>query len=72
MNYKTYLKYRASQDGFEAADFHSRCDEIGPTVSLFKIENGFTIAGYTSASWRATKDFTEVSDRSAMLLNLTE
>jgi hypothetical protein len=30
--------YRGSVDGFMALDFHSRCDGVGPTVSLFRVE----------------------------------
>ena len=42
--------YRGSVDGFMAVDFHSRCDGVGPTVSLFKIkENSNWIGGYTAA-----------------------
>ncbi len=42
--------YRGSVDGFMNVDFHSRCDGVGPTVSLFKIkENSNWIGGYTAA-----------------------
>jgi hypothetical protein len=30
--------YRGSVDGFMYVDFHSRCDGVGPTVSLFKVK----------------------------------
>jgi hypothetical protein len=41
--------YRGSVDGFMAADFHSLCDGVGPTVSLFKIKgNQHWIGGYTT------------------------
>jgi len=30
--------YRGSLDGFKLDDFTSRCDEKGPTVSLFKVK----------------------------------
>jgi hypothetical protein len=49
-NFKTKLRYRASRDGWMAADFHRMSDYLGPTVSLFKIkENGQCIGGFTSA-----------------------
>ena len=42
--------YRGSVDGFMAVDFHSRCELVGPTVSLFKLkENENWIGGYTAA-----------------------
>ena len=30
--------YRGSVDGFMAIDFHSQCDGVAPTVSLFKVK----------------------------------
>ena len=42
--------YRGSVDGWMAVDFHSRCDGVAPTVSLFKLkENDNWIGGYTAA-----------------------
>ena len=41
--------YRGSLDGFMNEDFHSRCDEKGPTVSLFKVKkNQHWIGGFTN------------------------
>ena len=34
---ETSLLYRASQDGWYARDFHSKCDNKGATVTLFKV-----------------------------------
>lgn len=47
--FETYLLYRGSRDGWMAEDFHKRSDRKGPTISLFKIENGGCIGGFTSA-----------------------
>jgi len=48
--YKTLLRYRASRDGWMAADFHRMSDGKGPTISLFKIDdNGQCVGGFTSA-----------------------
>jgi hypothetical protein len=53
--FKTELRYRASRDGWMAADFHRMSDGRGPTVSLFKIkENGQCIGGYTTAKWTSS------------------
>ena len=30
------LVYRASEDGDKASDFHSKCDKIGPNITLIK------------------------------------
>lgn len=48
---KYRLLYRGSRDGWLAADFHSRCDEKGPTITLIKVDNGRRCGGYASESW---------------------
>jgi len=45
----TVLLFRGSEHGWEAIDFHSRCDKKGPTITLFKIKNGDCIGGFTAA-----------------------
>ena len=51
-----------------AKDFHSRCDNMTPTISLFNIKNGDCVGGYTSALWKSYD--THAADNSAMLFNL--
>jgi hypothetical protein len=45
----TTLLYRGSIHGWMYIDFHSRCDNKGLTISLFKIKEGDCIGGYTKA-----------------------
>ena len=71
MNFSTELVYQGSRDGFLAEDFHSRCDDIGPNVSLLKTDKDVSIAGFTSASWASPDEQTEISDKTAVLFNLT-
>jgi hypothetical protein len=52
-----------------AKDFHSRCDNKGPTISLFKILDGDCIGGYTKAKW--SSDNVYVGDSDAILFNLS-
>ena len=33
-DFTTFLKYRASRDGWNASDYHKFCDEVGPTITL--------------------------------------
>ena len=47
----TTLLYRGSDHGWMIKDFHSRCDEKGPTLCLFKVKDGDCIGGYTNAQW---------------------
>ncbi len=52
-NKSTTLLYNGSAHGWTGDDFHARCDDKGPTISLFKISyGGDCIGGYTSTSWK--------------------
>ena len=44
------LLYRASRDGWGAANFHSCCDNKGPTVTVVKSGN-YIFGGYTEQHW---------------------
>jgi len=48
---KYNLIYRASQDGFEANDFHSKCDQKPNTLIIIKSEHGNIFGGYTEQDW---------------------
>jgi nitrite reductase/ring-hydroxylating ferredoxin subunit len=65
----TILLYSGSIHGWMAKDFHSRCDNKGPTISLFKIKDGDCVGGYTTASWSFKNKW--LGDSEAMLFNLT-
>jgi hypothetical protein len=40
--------YKGSRDGWKMIDFHIACDNKGgPTISLFKMNDGSCIGGYT-------------------------
>ena len=45
----TYMLYRGSDHGWKYKHFHDRCDNKGPTISLFKIKDGDVIGGYSKA-----------------------
>ena len=56
------LLFRASQDGFAALTFHTKCNNRGPTVTVVK--SGLNIfAGFTEKGW--------TSGNSKFLLQLT-
>jgi hypothetical protein len=44
------LCYRASHDGWKGEDFHRKCDDVGPTVTLVKCGTN-VFGGYTDKSW---------------------
>jgi hypothetical protein len=50
-NQKFSLIYRESQDGFEAAKFHAKCDDKPNTFIIVKSQNGNVFGGYTEQSW---------------------
>ncbi len=63
------LLYSGHLHGWKLKDFHSRCDSKGRTVSLFQIEQGDCIGGYTSQCWQSKYELK--ADSSAFLFNLT-
>ena len=42
--------YHAKSDGFTAHDFHSRCDNKGPTVTLVQVKE-FVFGGFLDQNW---------------------
>ena len=50
-NFKLKLFYRASIDGDTPEKFHSKCDGIAPTISIFKTTDNYTFGGYTDVKW---------------------
>ena len=66
---KWTLIYRASEDGFGAEDFHSKCDGICNTLTLFKPNGSSNIfGGFTSVSWDSRNNFKE--DVNAFIFSL--
>jgi hypothetical protein len=45
------LVYRGSRDGFDASDFHSKCDGCSPTVTLIETTKGYIFGGFTPIAW---------------------
>ena len=53
LDFKWRLCYRASRDGWEAKDFHSNCDNKGPTVTVVKANDNI-FGGFTDQNWQGT------------------
>jgi hypothetical protein len=68
----TTLLFSGSIHGWMVNDFHSKCDNKRPTISLFKIKDGDCIGGYTNTLWLSPwlRD-KYVVDSDAMLFNLS-
>ena len=52
-----------------SSEFHKRCDNMGPTLSLIKNEKGHIFGGYASISW--TSEGNNKNDPQAFLFTLT-
>ena len=44
------LCWRASQHGWAASEFHNRCDNKGPTVTIIRV-GVYIFGGYSDVSW---------------------
>ncbi|XP_028392187.1 uncharacterized protein LOC114516805 [Dendronephthya gigantea] len=53
------LCYRASRDGWKAQDFHKKCDDVGPTVTLVKCGTN-VFGGFTDRSWGTSYSFMSI------------
>jgi len=68
---KFTLLYRASQDGFEASHFHSKCDGKANTLTLLRAsETSFIFGGFTTATWESFQPGQWKSDPNAFLFSL--
>jgi len=69
-NKRFVLLYKASVDGFLSANFHQKCDDKGPTVTIIQSkEGGNLFGGYTSQSWDSSNAYKQ--DPSAFIFTLT-
>ena len=48
---KLELLYRGSRDGSTSKAFHDKCDNQGPTITLYRNDKGYIFGGYTPISW---------------------
>eukprot|EP01125_Pyxidicula_operculata_P018400 TRINITY_DN6534_c0_g3_i3.p1 TRINITY_DN6534_c0_g3~~TRINITY_DN6534_c0_g3_i3.p1 ORF type:complete len:381 (-),score=111.30 TRINITY_DN6534_c0_g3_i3:100-1242(-) len=51
------LRYRGTRDGFNSNNFHARCDNVGPTVTLIRV-GSYIFGGYNPNSWNTTSGYT--------------
>eukprot|EP00808_Paulinella_micropora_P017442 g62659.t1 len=65
---KLDLIYRGSRDGFTGHVFHSKCDGMGPTLTVIKpSHNNNIFGGYTEHTWSSTGSY---SSQPAWLFSL--
>jgi len=63
------LLYRGTRDGMSADIFHNKCNNKGPTISLFKNENGYIFGGYASLDWTSCNNYKSSPD--SFIITLT-
>jgi len=56
------LLYRGTRDGIGSNYFHNKCNNQGPTISLFKNEKGNIFGGYTSTDWTSVNSYKSAPD----------
>jgi hypothetical protein len=52
-NIKLDLLYRGSVDGFNAAEFHRKCDFQGPTITIVESAGNRRFGGYCPVDWKS-------------------
>ena len=62
------LVYRASRDGDDVLEFHKRCDDIGPNITLVKTEKNKRFGGFTFCNWGIPKKYLEKMKSNAGIL----
>ena len=64
------LIYRASRDGFDANDFHFKCDNHSSTLTLLKAkESKYVFGGYTEVTWESSNQWK--CDPTSFIFSLT-
>ena len=64
------LIYRASEQGYEAVDFHRCCDDQAPTISIILTDYGNIFGGYTTVPWSSAMQRADQADPTAFLFTL--
>ena len=49
---KMELLYRGTRDGMSSDSFHNKCNNKGPTICVFKHEQGYIFGGYAATDWQ--------------------
>lgn len=60
------LLYRGSEHGFEAANFHSKCDNKPNTLTIIKSSRGHIFGGFTQATWETKSGQKRALERNSL------
>ena len=67
---RSSLLYRASRDGWEGKNFHSKCDNKGPTLTVIKCTGGYVFGGYANAAWTSNENGSYQASPGSFLFSL--
>ena len=56
------LLYRGTRDGMTNTNFHNKCNNQGPAISLFKNDKGNIFGGYASTDWSSYGNYKSAPD----------
>ena len=66
---KAELLYSLSENGYNKSTFHKLCDNKGPTLTLFHVNDGNIVGIYTPLSWDTTTGWKKDMDTFIFNLN---
>ena len=70
---KFELLYRATRDGCYPKDFHSKCDNKGPTLTLIQTDDNKKFGGYISKDRQSgSRDQVYVKDKNAFIFSINK
>ena len=69
---KGELLYRLSENGDNFATFHELCDNKGPTLTLFHVNDGNKVGIYTPLSWESSEKGFNKYDKETFIFNLNK
>lgn len=68
--YKFKLLVRGSENGFDCRNFHERCDNKGPTITIVKVKyTNEILGGYNSCDWKSESYFYNIKGSFIFSLN---
>jgi hypothetical protein len=71
-NHQWTLLYHGSRDGFKASNFHSKCDEQSPTVTLILTTKDFIFGGFTPIAWDSNGSYKADNSQQSFLFNVKD
>ena len=69
---KAELLYRLSENGDKCSTFHQLCDNKGPTLTLFHVNDGNKVGIYTPLSWESSEKGFYKKDKETFIFNLNK